>query len=218
MTWAQPCSAGCPQASDNTPRFIRVQLFLWSLLVSPALSKVSAVPAAPIDAAPAAGEGPAASPPPPDPHFGARGALRMVPRSCRVLQRDQAQEQAKLPPFPLLCSGLGCPLPAQPLCLGVDGEEGARCLQSQRRCPLSTHGPGSSSRMWAPAQRPSGRAPPADRQLYRLLREVAFRGGLWGCCRMQGHGAVCPRICPKPTFHPLLFEKPQGDFPAEILL
>jgi len=65
---------------DESPvQFIWVQLFLWISLVGPAPSKVSAAPAAPIDGALAAGEGPTATPPPPGPGFGAVGALWKQP-------------------------------------------------------------------------------------------------------------------------------------------
>lgn len=73
--------------AEGPVQFIWVQLFLWSLLVSPALIKVSAALPAPIDGPLAAEEGAAATPSP-GPGLGAVGALITIPRSCRVLQRD----------------------------------------------------------------------------------------------------------------------------------
>lgn len=73
--------------ADGPVQFIWVQLFLWSLLVSPALIKVSAALPAPIDGPLAAEEGAAATPSP-GPGLGTVGALITIPRSCRVLQRD----------------------------------------------------------------------------------------------------------------------------------
>ena len=110
-----------------------------------------------------------------------------------------------------------CPL--SPCALSPVGGEGARRLpcqphstagvanqkQSQALFPLSTHGPGSSSssRTWASAQRPSGRASPADGELHSLMREVAFTGCLWSFCKMKGHGPACPSTWIKPHISPL---------------
>lgn len=72
-------------------QFIWVQLFLWSSLVGPAPSEVSAELVALIDGALAAEEGAAATSPPPGPCLEAVGALKTVPRGCTVLQRDPAK-------------------------------------------------------------------------------------------------------------------------------
>lgn len=109
-------------------------------------------------------------------------------------------------------------VPAQPPCLELGGRGGCEVLalpaprhggglQSRTNpspCSLfSSHGPGSSRRTWARAQRPSGRASPADWELHGSTREVAFVRCLQGFCKMKGHGPACPGVWIKPHISPL---------------
>lgn len=96
--------------------------------------------------------------------------------------------------------GVRC-LPCQPHGMGGGGLQ-SRSNPSPRSF-FSSHGPGSSSRTWARAQRPSGRASPADWELHGFTREVAFVRCLQGFWKMKGHGPACPSVWIKPHISPL---------------